>query len=141
MPNRYDAGRHDAADIGETTSSQAQREANEMRRVVNRTHPRLLEWWTDDPADPDRMSLHDPHVPQLVAAISPEYHLSMWVNEPCAYVNGVECHLDVPPRLRWGKTYVPLRFVAEATGCAVNYYGSWVEINNGADTLVVHIID
>ena len=74
MPNRYDAGRHDAADIGETTSSQAQREANEMRRVVTRTHPRLLEWWTDDPADPDRMSLHDPHVQQLVAAISPESH-------------------------------------------------------------------
>jgi Ser/Thr protein kinase RdoA (MazF antagonist) len=41
---------------------------------VHRTHPRLLEWWTDDPADPDRMSLSDPDVQQLVAVISPESH-------------------------------------------------------------------
>jgi Ser/Thr protein kinase RdoA (MazF antagonist) len=39
---------------------------------VKRTHPRLLEWWTDDPADPDRMTLDEPGVQQLVAAISPE---------------------------------------------------------------------
>ncbi len=39
---------------------------------MNLTHPRLLEWWTDDPADPDRMLLNDPDVQQLVAAISPE---------------------------------------------------------------------
>lgn len=36
------------------------------------SHPRLLEWWTDDPADPGRTSLDDPDVQQLIAAISPE---------------------------------------------------------------------
>jgi len=45
-----------------------------MRRAVNLTHPRLREWWTDDPADPGRMSLNDPGVQQLVTAISPESH-------------------------------------------------------------------
>ncbi len=45
-----------------------------MRRAANLTHPRLREWWTDDPADPGRMSLNDPGVQQLVTAISPESH-------------------------------------------------------------------
>ncbi len=45
-----------------------------MRRAVNLTHPRLREWWTDDPVDPGRMSLNDPGVQQLVTAISPESH-------------------------------------------------------------------
>jgi Ser/Thr protein kinase RdoA (MazF antagonist) len=43
---------------------------------VNLTHPRLLQWWTDDPTDPDRMSLNDPDVQQLVTAISPESHVT-----------------------------------------------------------------
>jgi Ser/Thr protein kinase RdoA (MazF antagonist) len=45
-----------------------------MRRAVRRTHPRLLEWWTDDPADPDRPSLNDPDVQRWVAAVSPQSH-------------------------------------------------------------------
>lgn len=47
-----------------------------MRRAVNLPHPRLLEWWTDDPADPDRLSLNDPDVQHLIAAISPESHVT-----------------------------------------------------------------
>jgi Ser/Thr protein kinase RdoA (MazF antagonist) len=42
-----------------------------MRRSAKSLHSRLLEWWTDDPADPGRMSPNDPDVRQLVAAISP----------------------------------------------------------------------
>jgi Ser/Thr protein kinase RdoA (MazF antagonist) len=45
-----------------------------MKRAVDLPHPRLLEWWTDDPADPDRPSLYDPHVQHLIAAISPQSH-------------------------------------------------------------------
>jgi hypothetical protein len=41
---------------------------------VNLTHPRLWERWTDDPAHPGRMSLNDPDVQELIAAISPESH-------------------------------------------------------------------
>ncbi len=43
-----------------------------MGQVIEGTHPRLLEWWTDDPADPGRASLNDPDVQQLATAISPE---------------------------------------------------------------------
>jgi Ser/Thr protein kinase RdoA (MazF antagonist) len=43
-----------------------------MRQASHPTHPRLREWWTDDPADPDRLSVNDPDVQRLSAAISPE---------------------------------------------------------------------
>ena len=33
-------------------------------------HPRLREWWTDHPADPDRMLPTNPYVRQLAAKIS-----------------------------------------------------------------------
>ena len=67
--------------------------------------------------------------------------LTMWIDNAEAWVNGGQYWLDVPARLRYGKTYVPLRFVAEATGCQVDYYGSWVQINDGANTMIVHIVD
>jgi Ser/Thr protein kinase RdoA (MazF antagonist) len=41
---------------------------------MNRTHPRLRAWWTDDPADPGRALLSDPDVQKLIAAISPASH-------------------------------------------------------------------
>ncbi len=34
-------------------------------------HPRLLEWWKDDPSDPDRPTLNNPDVRHLVAEIGP----------------------------------------------------------------------
>jgi len=67
--------------------------------------------------------------------------LTMWINDTQAWVNGVGYILDVPPRLRWGRTYVPLRFVAEATGCQVDYYVTFVQITQGDNTLIVHIVD
>lgn len=45
-----------------------------MTGATSVTHPRLLEWWTDDPADPGRASLDDPDVQRLAAAISPDSH-------------------------------------------------------------------
>jgi hypothetical protein len=35
-------------------------------------HPRLLEWWKDNPSDPDRPTLDNPDVQRLVGAIAPE---------------------------------------------------------------------
>ena len=67
--------------------------------------------------------------------------LTMWINNPEAWVNGVGYILDVPPRLNWGKTYIPLRFVAEATGCQVDYYVTYIEITDEGNTLIVHIVD
>lgn len=37
-------------------------------------HPRLLAWWEDDPADPDRPLLNDLAVQRLVAEITPGSH-------------------------------------------------------------------
>jgi Ser/Thr protein kinase RdoA (MazF antagonist) len=34
-------------------------------------HPRLLEWWKDNPSDPDRPSLNNPDVQRLISAINP----------------------------------------------------------------------
>jgi len=47
-----------------------------MRRAVNLPHPLLLEWWTDGPADLGRLSLNDPDVQHLIAAISPKSHVT-----------------------------------------------------------------
>lgn len=38
-----------------------------------------------------------------------------------AVVNGKQLTLDVPPQLHEGRTFVPLRFIAEALGAKVNY--------------------
>jgi Ser/Thr protein kinase RdoA (MazF antagonist) len=37
-------------------------------------HPRLLEWWKDNPSDPDRPSLNNPDVQRLISAINPRAH-------------------------------------------------------------------
>lgn len=37
-------------------------------------HSRLLEWWKDDPSDPDRPSLNTPDVQRLVTEIAPGSH-------------------------------------------------------------------
>jgi hypothetical protein len=37
-------------------------------------HPRLLQWWKDNPSDPDRPSLNNPDVQRLISAISPGAH-------------------------------------------------------------------
>ena len=42
-----------------------------MRRSADVDHPRLLAWWTDDPADPDRPLLDQADIQRLAAAISP----------------------------------------------------------------------
>lgn len=39
-------------------------------------HPRLLAWWKDDPADPDRPTLNDPDVRRLVAEIGRGSHVT-----------------------------------------------------------------
>lgn len=39
-------------------------------------HPRLVGWWTDDPADPGRLPLNHPDVQRLAAAIAPGAQLT-----------------------------------------------------------------
>ncbi len=38
------------------------------------SQPHLIEWWRDNPSDPDRPSLNNPDVQRLIAEIAPESH-------------------------------------------------------------------
>ena len=49
--------------------------------------------------------------------------IKITVNETKAYVNGNEKNLDVPALLTGGRTYAPLRFVAESLGYSVGWDG------------------
>lgn len=71
-----------------------------------------------------------------------QYRMTMQIDNRLALVNGQQFDLDVPPRLIFGSTFVPLRFVAEVTGCQVDYMVTAVKITGEDGTvLVVHLID
>jgi len=77
---------------------------------------------------------------RAVTAHTKSHTMTLWVDRPRAVVNAVSYVLDVPPRLIAGKVLVPLRFVAEATGCRVEYLGDAVRISDGYNVLVIHLI-
>ncbi len=73
---------------------------------------------------------------------SGQYRMTMQIDNHLAIVNGEQFNLDVPPRLIFGSTFVPLRFVAEVTDCQVDYMVSDVKITGQDGTvLVVHLIE
>ncbi len=79
---------------------------------------------------------------EIFAYASPEDTMTLWVDRRYAIVNGTHYALDVPPRLIAGATFVPLRFVAEATGLTVDYQGDRVVIKDvDGTTLVVYLED
>lgn len=67
---------------------------------------------------------------RAIAAYDEDYTMTMWVNNYQAIVNGDAYALDVPPRLLFSKTFVPLRFVAEVTDCQVDYLGNAVQVTD-----------
>ena len=70
------------------------------------------------------------------------HRMTMQINNNRAVVNGRQVLLDVPARLIFSSTYVPLRFVAEVTGCQVDYRVSAVKITGKDGTvLMIHLID
>lgn len=54
--------------------------------------------------------------------------IKMTLNKTTAYLDGKEITLDVPPCTKEGRTLVPLRFIAEALGCEVDYNPTTKEI-------------
>ncbi|MGI5820121.1 MAG: copper amine oxidase N-terminal domain-containing protein [Armatimonadota bacterium] len=76
---------------------------------------------------------------QSITAWDEDYTMTMWINDHEAVVNGVLFGLDVPPRLVWNKTFVPLRFVAEVTGCQVDYLGYAVQVTDYPSVLMVYL--
>jgi hypothetical protein len=60
-------------------------------------------------------------VSQSIAAQSGTTQIQLGINNPVAFVNGRNVSLDQPAILVGGRAFVPLRFVAEATGAQVDY--------------------
>lgn len=58
---------------------------------------------------------------QTVTASKGEISIKMVVGQKTAYVNGKAVTLDVPAKIKNGKTVVPLRFVGEAFKCQVKW--------------------
>lgn len=68
--------------------------------------------------------------------------IAMWVNSYTAMMNGYEVYLDVPPRNVGGRVHIPLRFVGEALGRAVNYTGTAVYLTApGYEDIIIYIDD
>lgn len=61
---------------------------------------------------------------RTVKATAGDTTVTLVVNYPRGDVNGKDVTLDVPPMIINGRTMVPVRFVAEALGCEVNWDGS-----------------
>lgn len=53
----------------------------------------------------------------------------LMIGTTVAYVNGKKHTLDAAPELRMGRTFIPLRFVAEALRTTVNYDGTQKQIS------------
>jgi hypothetical protein len=47
--------------------------------------------------------------------------IKLYIGKKTAYINGSPVVLDVPAEISAGRTMVPLRFVAEALGCYVDW--------------------
>lgn len=57
------------------------------------------------------------------------------------FIDGVELHMDVPPKIINDRTMIPVRAVSEAVGCTVDWYGEdkRVVVNSpaGGDPIIV----
>lgn len=57
--------------------------------------------------------------------------IQLWIGKQVTRVNGKSLLLDVPPEIKGERTFVPLRFVAEALGAKV----SWDEVTQTAGVI------
>ena len=68
---------------------------------------------------------------QLVSARRANDNLMLTIGEDEMYFNGKEITLDVPAKIKDGRTLVPLRAISEAFECEVHWYG---------DTQTIYIV-
>lgn len=61
---------------------------------------------------------------QTVLALSEDVTISLRINSKTATVNGKSVSVDAPAKIKNGRTFVPLRFLAEYSGAEVNWNGS-----------------
>ena len=67
--------------------------------------------------------------------------IMMWIGKPQAYVNGESIYLTVPPTIKNGRTFVPVRFVSESLKSEVQWDGDTrsVKIIGAKHTSIVMI--
>jgi len=78
---------------------------------------------------------------ERVDAVRGDLTVTMWMDEAETLVNDETIMLDVPPRLMWNRTFVPLRFVAESVGAQVEYLGDSVRVVGPMGDLVFKFVD
>ncbi|MGN1231202.1 MAG: stalk domain-containing protein [Anaerotignum sp.] len=61
---------------------------------------------------------------QTVLALSEDVTISLPINSKTATVNGKSVSIDAPAKIKNGRTFVPLRFLAEYSGAEVTWNGS-----------------
>ncbi len=66
---------------------------------------------------------------QTILATQGTTQIGLAINNPMASVNGKTVMLDQAATLIKGRTFVPLRFVAEATGAKVNWNGAMQQVS------------
>lgn len=74
---------------------------------------------------------------RTVTIEAPALSIRMTIDHRAAVHNGETRMLDVPPRVMNGRTYIPLRFAAEALGERVTYKGDRVELPTIGLTLLI----
>jgi len=74
---------------------------------------------------------------RTVTITAPAMNIAMQIDSYTAMVNGAPKQLDVPPRVRSGRTYIPLRFAAESLGERVEYKGDRIDLPTIGLTLLI----
>ncbi|MGC9320514.1 MAG: copper amine oxidase N-terminal domain-containing protein, partial [Armatimonadota bacterium] len=74
---------------------------------------------------------------RTVTITAPALDIAMQIDNPVAIRNGQSRELDAPPRVFNGRTYIPLRFAAEALGERVEYKGDRIELPTIGLTLLI----
>ena len=60
----------------------------------------------------------------------------VWIGETKGTVDGKSVTLEVPPMIKKGRTFVPVRFISEGLGCQVNWNPKDLRYSAGAVTVV-----
>lgn len=60
----------------------------------------------------------------------------VWIGETTGKVDGKSVTMEVPPMIKKGRTFVPLRFISEGLGCMVNWNPKDLRYSAGAVTII-----
>lgn len=63
----------------------------------------------------------DKYEPEKIGIVTPETDVVLYTNSTTAYVNGKEVEIDCAPFIENGRTYAPVRFIAESLGATAEW--------------------